>query len=173
MRRCVFFDRDGIVNRSPGAGYIEQWADFALLPEFVEMLRTARRRGYEAVGVSNQSCVAKGIMTADAVEEIHRNLARVLEEEHELKLLDILYCPHDNAECLCRKPQPGMLLEAARRHGLDLASSWMVGDQERDIEAGWRAGCRTILVSAETTPTQADFRVKDLRELTALIERVL
>jgi len=173
MKKCVFFDRDGIVNRSPGPGYVERWDDFVLQLEFVEVLRAIRERGYEAVVVSNQGGVGKGIMTREAVDGIHGNLRRVLSEEHGLKLLDILYCPHNNDGCACRKPQPGMLLEAADRHGLDLPSSWMVGDQERDVEAGRRAGCRTILVSGEAAESRADRRVKDLRELKTLLESIL
>jgi len=172
MKKCVFFDRDGIVNQSPGAGYVERWADFVLLPRFVDVLRIVRSKGYEAVIVTNQKGVARGIMTMDAVNEIHRNLRAVLQREHGLDLLDILCCPHGDGECECRKPKPGMLLEAARRHDLDLKASWMIGDQGKDIEAGRAAGCRTILVKRNADPTiQADYRVQDLDELKSLIEK--
>ena len=87
MKKCIFFDRDGIVNRAPVAGYVERWADFVLVPEFVEVLRLVRERGYEAVIVSNQRGVARGIMTAEAVDEIHRNLRDILGREHNLEVL--------------------------------------------------------------------------------------
>jgi len=74
----------------------------------------------------------------------------------------VLYCPHGEGECQCRKPLPGMLLEAARRHGIDLAASWMIGDSERDVGAGRAAGCRTILVKKGERPTLADRRVADM-----------
>lgn len=188
MKKCVFFDRDGIINRSPGADYVERWEDFKLIPEFVDVLRTVRSLGYEAVVVSNQRGVARGIMSAEAVEEIHRNMQNLLAEEYDLKLLDILYCPHDEGECECRKPKPGMLIEAAGRHDIDLKSSWMVGDQEKDIEAGKRAGCRTILVASEAETktkadlsrrsngrkgTKADVVINDLKALESLLRRVL
>ena len=169
----MFFDRDGIVNRSPGPGYVERWEDFHLLPEFVSVLRRVREMGYEGVIVTNQRGVARGITAAEVVEEIHRNLIRVLHEKHGLELLDILYCPHSEGECECRKPKPGMLIEAAKRHGIDLRSSWMVGDDEKDVEAGRRAGCRTILVGPGDRETKADFRVTGMAGLETLIEEVL
>ena len=164
--RCVFFDRDGIVNASPGTGYVERWEDFRLMPAFVDVLRQVRAAAYEAVIVSNQRGVALGRMSKETVDTIHRNLRRDLRDDYGLDVLDMLYCPHDDAaDCECRKPRPGMLLEAARRHDIDLKASWMVGDQERDIEAGRRAGCRTILVSAAPAESAADIRVTRLEAL--------
>ena len=173
MKKCVFFDRDGIVNRAPGAGYVEKWADFVLLPEFVEVLRTVKKKGYEAVIVTNQRGVARGIMTMDAVNEIHRSLRALLKRRYKLQLLDILCCPHGVDECDCRKPKPGMFLEAARRHDLDLKASWMIGDHDTDIEAGRAAGCRTILVGDGDGNIEADYRAGDLSELKLLVESVL
>jgi D-glycero-D-manno-heptose 1,7-bisphosphate phosphatase len=172
-RKCVFFDRDGIVNEPPGAGYVERWADFRLLPEFVEALRTALRHGYVAVIVTNQRGVALGRMTRETVEEIHTNLRSQLRSMHGLDVLDIFYCPHDRDECECRKPKPGMLLAAAERHGIDVASSWMVGDNEKDVEAGRAAGCRTIFVGSGNPASGADHRVSTVGALAALFEQVL
>jgi D-glycero-D-manno-heptose 1,7-bisphosphate phosphatase len=169
MRKAVFFDRDGIVNRSPGAGYVERWADFILEPSFVEVLRETLRKGYVGIVVSNQSCVARGIVDEGIIRDIHQRLQDVLTGVHGVSLTDIVYCPHDDGQCDCRKPQPGMLVKSARKHGIDLAASWMVGDQERDVEAGRRAGCRTILVRPGLEPTRADYRVKDLDALKSLI----
>ena len=173
MRKCVFFDRDGIVNESPGPGYVERWEDFKLLPAFVRVLSLAHSRGYDAVIVSNQRGVALGVVPAGEVERMHRNLRAVLRDEHGLELLDIFYCPHDKGQCVCRKPEPGMLLRAAERHGIDLAASWMVGDHEKDVEAGRRAGCRTILVGPGDGPTAADHHVDDMNALESLFRRVL
>ncbi len=170
---CVFFDRDGVVNVSPGAGYVERWEDFHLMPGFPDVLRTVRARGYRAVVVTNQRGVALGLMTRETVEGIHARLRELLAGTYGLELLDVLYCPHDRGQCACRKPQPGMLLEAARRHGLDLARSWMVGDGERDVEAGANAGCRTIRVASVGSVTRADYSVPDMSALNALLERVL
>jgi D-glycero-D-manno-heptose 1,7-bisphosphate phosphatase len=171
--KCVFFDRDGIVNEAPGDGYVERWADFRLLPEFVEALLAAQQRGYVAVIITNQRGVALGKMTLAGLEEIHANLRAQLRRRHGTDVLDILYCPHDRDECDCRKPKPGMLLTAARRHGIDLAASWMVGDNEKDVEAGRAAGCRTIRVSDEGVPTRADYRVSTVGELAPLLKLLL
>jgi len=174
MKKCVLFDRDGIVNRSPGPGYVLSWADFHIQEGFVAALRTAADRGYVAVVITNQQCVTKGLITAEALDEMHEKLRRRLRDEHGLELLDVMVCPHGDAHgCACRKPKPGMILDAAARHGIDLALSWMVGDQERDVECGRRAGCRTILVSAEAECTAADYHVNDLTELNVLLQDVL
>lgn len=171
-RRCVFFDRDGIVNRSPGDGYVERVEDFYMEPDFVRALRVVRGRGHVAVVVTNQRCIALGIVRRETVDAMHSLLREQLRIEG-LDLLDIRMCPHDRGACECRKPKPGMLLDAARIHGLDLKASWMVGDRERDIEAGRAAGCRTILVSDSAQATQADHRVTRLADLPALLESVL
>ena len=171
-RRCVFFDRDGIVNESPGEGYVERWSDFRLLPAFVKSLRVARDMGYDAVVVTNQRGVALGVMALETVEDMHRRLKESLRQDG-LELLDVRLCPHDRDQCECRKPKPGMLLQAARQHGIDLSASWMVGDQEKDIEAGRRAGCRTIRVAPAGTETVADYRADDMEALPELLARVL
>ena len=172
-RRCFFFDRDGIVNVAPGPGYVERWADFHLMPGFIPLLRAVRKRGFVAVVVTNQRGIALGRLTRATLDGIHRRLRRRLRETHGLDLLDILYCPHDNDACNCRKPKPGMLLRAARRHGLDLGQSWMVGDSASDVEAGRRAGCRTVLVGPPAPGVRPDARFKDLRALRAALPRLL
>ena len=164
-RHAVFFDRDGIVNRSPGPGYVERWEDFHLLPEFAEVLRIATGLGFAAVVVSNQRGVARGRMSAATVDDMHRRLREQLRSQGG-ELLDILYCPHEQGTCDCRKPQPGMLLRAASQYGLDLARSWMVGDAESDVEAGRRAGCRTIRVGGDG-PSLADHRARNMADLAA------
>jgi len=112
--RCVFFDRDGIVNVSPGAGrYVTRWEDFQLLPEFVETLRVVRAHGYQAVIVTNQRAVARGLVSAEEVETMHKNLREQLRKSYRLDLLDVACCPHDIGQCDCRKPAPGMLIAMA------------------------------------------------------------
>lgn len=174
QKKCVFFDRDGIVNESPGAGkYVLDWEAFRLIPEFPECLRVAHRHGYEAAIVTNQRAVALGLIRADQVEAMHQRLRELLEREYGLSLLDIVYCPHNTGECSCRKPEPGMLLAVAARHDIDLRRSWMVGDSETDVEAGRRAGCRTIRVGLSSSPSRADFRVDTLQALPARLDAIL
>ena len=173
MKKCVFFDRDGVVNKSPGPGYVECWSDFHIMSEFPGILRMVGEMGYVAVIITNQRGVARGVMSLENLEDIHLNLRKTLADNYKLKLLDILYCIHDKDECECRKPKPGMLLEAAKRHNIDLKLSWMIGDNEKDVEAGQRAGCRTILVAAGKPVTRADYTVTDMKSLELLMKRVL
>jgi D-glycero-D-manno-heptose 1,7-bisphosphate phosphatase len=164
---CVFFDRDGIVNRAPESRYVERLEDFYLHAEFVEALKIVRGKGWEAVIITNQKGVSTGKMSMEAVN--HDHLQAELRKKG-VELTDILVCTDPNDDSPRRKPNPGMLLEAAEKHGLDLAKSWMVGDQEKDVEAGRRAGCRTVFVGAGNPHTRADFRVETLAGLAAFLE---
>ncbi|TFG88234.1 MAG: HAD-IIIA family hydrolase, partial [Gemmatimonadales bacterium] len=130
-------------------------------------------RGYAAVVVTNQRGVALGRMRREDVDDIHRRMRAALRETAGLDLLDVLYCPHDRGQCDCRKPSPGMLLEAARRHGIDLRRSWMIGDSEKDVEAGAAAGCRTVRVAPAGTPTGAGWRFDDMAALRSGIAKLL
>jgi len=143
------------------------------MPEIPGILRLVYERGYEAVVVTNQRGVARGLMTLETLNTIHSNLQNLLKEKYGLGLLDIFCCVHDKDECECRKPKPGMLLEAARRHDIDLKVSWMVGDNEKDVEAGRRAGCKTILIAQDGSKSLADYVVTDMKSLESLLERVL
>lgn len=170
LRRCFFFDRDGIVNKSPGAGYVERWEDFRIEPAFPPVLKQALEAGYEAVIVTNQRGVALGRVSIKELERIHKELKSLLMRRYALRILDIEYCPHDNNQCDCRKPQPGMFERAASRHGIDLPGSWTVGDSLRDVEAGRRAGCgKTVLVSSASKSQYADFIVPDMEALRKLL----
>lgn len=173
-RKCVFFDRDGIVNKSPGHGrYVTRWQDFHLTPEFPKCLRSVLKLGYQAVMVTNQRAVARGLMNIRDLEDIHRRLQRLLVRRYNLEFLDIAYCPHNQGECSCRKPNPGMLLAMAKKHGLDLSRSWMIGDSETDVEAGQRAGCRTILVADDAAGLKADVHVPSMHALAGIIADIL
>ncbi len=175
MRRCVFFDRDGVVNRSPGPdAYVLDWSSFHLEPAFVAAASVAQARGYCLAVASNQRSVALGLITHAEVVGIHLRLTRLLRQAYGLDLLEIAFCPHDQGDqCLCRKPRPGMLLDMARRHGLDLRGSWMVGDAERDVEAGLRAGCRTIYIGHNSDESHAHHRVRDIAYLPGLLKIIL
>lgn len=171
-RPCVFFDRDGIVNRRPIKRYVETLAAFDLLPEFVDALRVVRQRGYAAVVVTNQRGVEVGCLTRATLAAIHRKLRRELRLQG-LTLDAIRVCTSLSDRHPDRKPNPGMLLKAARQLDLDVSRSWMVGDQETDVEAGRRAGCRTVLVSAEADTTAADAHLRSMAELPAWFRRRL
>jgi D-glycero-D-manno-heptose 1,7-bisphosphate phosphatase len=172
MRRpAVFLDRDGVINRTrvrdgvprPPASVQE----LEILPGVAEALRALRAQGYALVVVTNQPDVARGSVTRQSVEDIHERIRR------ELCVDVILTCFHDDSDdCDCRKPRPGLLLRAARDYDLDVASSFMVGDRWRDLEAGARAGCKTFYVDPgceERTCLAYDYRVRSLREAAAIV----
>jgi histidinol-phosphate phosphatase family protein len=173
LKPCIFFDRDGIVNESPGPGYVEKWEDFHLQPGFVAALKTAQLKGYPAVIITNQQGVAKGLYSVDELEDIHGQMRAQL-RTHGVDVLDIFYCPHFAADdCDCRKPKPGMLKDAAQKHGLDLEQSWMVGDSEKDVEAGHNAGCKTIRVCPIDEKTKAEFHVEHIDEVAFVLQEEL
>ncbi len=171
-RPCIFFDRDGIVNESPGPGYVERIEDFHLIPSFFEALRVAHQHGYAAAVVTNQRGVGLGRMTPAALDAIHVLLLAECRSRG-TPLLAIYACTATDDRDPRRKPHPGMLLEAARDHDLDLAQSWMVGDNTTDVQAGQSAGCRTILVAPHAGETVADRVVAEMAQLPALLEKLL
>ncbi|MCP5113572.1 MAG: HAD family hydrolase [bacterium] len=165
--RVVFLDRDGVLNQPiirdgkphPPAGV----ADVRLVPAVADSLNRLKQAGYLLIVVTNQPDVARGARTAASVEEIHEHLRKTL------PLDDIRVCYHDDADvCDCRKPKPGMLLDAAAKHGINLRESFLIGDRWRDIDAGAAAGCRTILINysyRERQPeTEPDATVDSLAE---------
>lgn len=172
-RPCVFFDRDGIVNQSPGPGYVNHLDDFHLLPGFAECVRAAAAKGIPAIIVTNQRGVARGLTPPGQLEAMHARIRDELARDG-LDLLDILVCTADNNAHPDRKPNPGMLLKAAERHHLDLATSWMVGDRESDVQTGLNAGvAATVLVDNGPAPTAATFRVPDMPACAALLRERL
>jgi len=165
--RAVFLDRDGVINRAfvrdgkPVPPPTLQ--ELEVLPGVPEALRDLKQHGYELLVVTNQPDVGRGKQSRQALDAMHKLLS------DRLPIDDILVCTHSDADkCDCRKPLPGMLLEAARKHNVDLAASFMVGDRWRDIEAGYNAGCKTILIDygySERPPDRVpDLRVGSLRE---------
>src|SRR5258708_40230500 len=145
MNKAVFPDRDGVINRKgPEGDYVVLWEDMKILPGVPEAIALLNRAGYQVIVVSNQRCVAKGIISITDLEALHRRLSAHLSGSG-ATLDAIYYCPHENdPPCDCRKPKPGMLLAAARDHQIDLGSSWMIGDSMADIEAGRKVGCTVL-----------------------------
>jgi D-glycero-D-manno-heptose 1,7-bisphosphate phosphatase len=185
--KAVFLDRDNTVIEDPG--YISDPKVVKLLPGVELALKSLNQCGYKLVVVTNQSGIARGLLTEQTLEMIHSELRRQLSERG-AHLDGIYYCPfHPEGtieqyakESELRKPQPGMLLLAAKELDIDLSQSWMVGDSARDIEAGQRAGCKTIRVRARadqhSTPgliddedVQADYTVRNLVDAARVILR--
>jgi histidinol-phosphate phosphatase family protein len=144
VTKGVFLDRDGVINQKPPeGGYVTCWEDFQILPGVIEGIAQLNRAGFRVIVVTNQRCIAKGLMTIVELESMHERMLEFLAQAG-ATISAIYYCPHEmEPVCRCRKPAPGMLLDAAREHGIELRASWMIGDSESDIEAGKNAGCKT------------------------------
>ncbi len=149
MTRAVFLDRDGVINRNPPEGsYVTSWEDFHILPGVVEGIALLNRAGFSVIVVTNQRCIAKGLMSVAELETMHERMTDLLARAG-ATVDATFYCPHEmETSCECRKPAPGMLLNAARLRGIELPASWMVGDSDVDVEAGRNAGCKTARLSA-------------------------
>jgi D-sedoheptulose 7-phosphate isomerase len=167
QRRAVFLDRDGVINKAilrEGKPYPpSNLSELEVASDTPAALQDLKSRGFELVVITNQPDVARGSLSRDTVESINQAL------KTSLPLDDVFVCYHiDKDNCECRKPKPGMILEAARKHSIDLSRSFMVGDRWRDIDAGHNAGCKTILLDNsynERTPAYPpDARVGSLRE---------
>jgi D-glycero-D-manno-heptose 1,7-bisphosphate phosphatase len=167
MSKAVFLDRDGVINRKPPEGqYVTRWEELHLLPDVAEVIGLLNRASFRVIVVSNQRCVAKGLITAHELESMHERMCGELAAAG-ATIVKVYYCPHEKwPACSCRKPAPGMLLKAAVEHQLDLASSWMIGDSEIDVEAGRNAGCKTARLweRIDIVDSKADMVAPSLRE---------
>jgi D-glycero-D-manno-heptose 1,7-bisphosphate phosphatase len=141
--RAVFLDRDGVLNRAvvrDGKPYPPpSLAELEIVEDAADSLARLKTLGFLLLVVTNQPDVARGTQTLGAIQAMHDVMRQTL------PLDDFLICPHDDRDaCLCRKPAPGLLLQAQQRYGIDLSRSFLVGDRWRDIDAGRAAGCRTV-----------------------------
>lgn len=147
----LFIDRDGTINTE--VDFLTRPEDLQLIPNAAEAIREANRLGIKVIVITNQSGIARGLMSEEDVHAVHRKLEKLLAERG-ARIDAIFYCPHHpdygtpqyRQECTCRKPKTGMLERAAKEFNLDLRSSFVVGDRWVDMKAGEQAGCGTILV---------------------------
>jgi D-glycero-D-manno-heptose 1,7-bisphosphate phosphatase len=174
-RKAIFLDRDGVINAAvvrngkphPPASLAE-----VVIPQEVHpALAQLKAQGYLLIVVTNQPDVARGVTKREAVEEINQFLLK------QLPLETVRVCYHDDRDaCHCRKPSPGLLLEAAEQYGIDLGRSVMIGDRWKDVEAGKRAGCKTVFLDygyLETNLSKADFTTTSLLQAARWINNIL
>jgi len=184
-RPAIFFDRDGTINLD--RGFTVRVEDLAFADHAVAALKLALERGFFPIVVTNQSGVARGYYSLDDVRRFHAHMIRALDRQGvRIDENQFYVCPHHPEEgkgeylldCSCRKPKPGLLLEAKRAHDLELSKSYMVGDRMTDVETAWNAGCRGAVllspnksnVSLGTGPAPS-FVAKDLLEAVQYIVR--
>jgi len=176
MKKGVFLDRDGVINKIIIHSNLKDkigktckdplnLEEFIILPKVKEAINNFKKNKYELIIVSNQPGLVKGFYKKEVLDEITKFI------KESLRIKYIYYCldhPLYNGDCDCRKPKPGLLLKAARELKINLNQSILIGDQETDIEAGIKAGCKTILIS-KTKNKRADFTAKNLLEASKII----
>lgn len=178
MNKAIFLDRDGVINEENG--YITKWEDFKILPQVVESIRLLKEQGFLIIVITNQSGIAKGLCTEEDVCSIHQKFNEFL-AQYSTSVDGFYFCPHHpngivkeySITCHCRKPENGMILEAAEELNIDLSSSYLIGDAERDIIAGKQSGLTTLRVmtghTIKTGETLPNFLVEDIYEATQMI----
>lgn len=141
--RAVFLDRDGVINNDTGHYYVYKPEDFILNDGIIEGLKILSEAGFKLIIVSNQGGVAKGIYTEEDIQKVHKKLLSEL-KKFSVEIDAIYYCPHHDSvsDCECRKPKPGMILNAIKEFGINPLESYLIGDSERDIVAGENAGLK-------------------------------
>lgn len=180
MHKALFLDRDGVINEE--TGYVHKIEECKFIPGVFEALQLAQKAGYKLIIITNQAGIAKQKFK----EEHHHQLMAWMKEQFAADHISIdgeYYCPHHpqavveqyRKECDCRKPQPGMILQAAQERNIDVTKSIVIGDKTSDILAGKKAGCKTILVRTgyggkdEVSSTEPDYVVDDLLAAVKLI----
>ena len=166
MQKAVFLDRDGTINKY--VGFLTKTDEFELIDGVAEAIRRINSSGYLVIVITNQPVIARGDVTADQLREIHNKMETLLGREG--AYIDaIYYCPHHpdkgfdgeipelKINCACRKPKPGMLLQAALDYNIDLKKSWMIGDGDNDVKAGKAAGCKTVKIGEPSPDSDLNF----------------
>ncbi len=180
MQRAVFLDRDGTINRE--IGYLYKIEDFEFLPGVPEAIRLLNESGYQVVVVTNQAGIARGYYRENDVDLLHDYINGELQKTG-ARIDAFYFCPHHpiagqgpyRIDCDCRKPKPGMILKASEALGIDPSRSFMIGDKNDDLLAGWRAGCSPILVKTGYGRIQSplDFEIRQADTLLSAVRDII
>jgi len=144
--KAIFLDRDGVINEE--VSHLSDPDNFVFIKESIEALKILKDLGFLLIVITNQAGIARGLFNEETLSKIHEKMKRIL-NENSIPIDDIFYCPHHpdfTGSCNCRKPKPGMIFSAREKYNIDLNESYMVGDTLGDIETGFNAKCKTILV---------------------------
>jgi D-glycero-D-manno-heptose 1,7-bisphosphate phosphatase len=156
MNKAVFIDRDGVINSDEGHYYIYRTEDFKLNPGIETALKLLQDNGFLLIVITNQGGVAKGKYTRTEVEAVHQYMVSLLKKNN-IEITDIWYCPHHESvePCQCRKPSPWMIEQAMKKHNIDPNQSFIIGDSQRDVDAGNNAGLKASFLvekNSDITP---------------------
>ncbi|MCF6312354.1 MAG: HAD-IIIA family hydrolase [Verrucomicrobiales bacterium] len=174
LRPCVFFDRDGVINLSPGPSYVLSWQEFAFTPGIISVLKWVKQQGFPIILITSQRGVGKGLMSMQDLDRIHDNMQ--LQLKSQAAHFDAIYAYTETPDCInLAKPDPQMLFAAASDLKLDLHQSLMIGDSDRDIVMGNNADLLHCIrfLSDKSPAVKADFTVSDSLELQKVLEKIL
>jgi D-glycero-D-manno-heptose 1,7-bisphosphate phosphatase len=165
MIRYLLIDRDGVINKDPGGwtphSYVTEWSLFHFIPGTLEALKILKDKGIKVIVASNQGGVNKGIYTKEQLNKVNEKMLKEIRSAGG-EVEEVNYCIHrDEDNCSCRKPKSGMLETAAKKYGIDLKSTYFIGDDKKDILAGKKAGCKTVLVLSGKSSRES---IKDWQE---------
>lgn len=139
-QKFVFVDRDGVINKDSPL-YIKSWSEFDFLPGSLDAIRLLSVNGFHVIIITNQSVINRGTVSLSGLADIHARMREAV-KAHGGDINDIFFCPHlPQDQCDCRKPQPGLILQARGKYGMDLEKTFMIGDSAKDIECALNAGC--------------------------------
>ncbi len=145
LDKVIFLDRDGVINRD-SPDYIKRWEEFEFLPGSLEALRLLTEAGFHLILITNQSIINRGMVPLEELARTHRRLRQAVAAAGG-HIFDIFFCPHrPDEDCACRKPSPGLILQARAQYGIDLGRTIMIGDSGRDIHCGRNAGCGAVIL---------------------------
>ncbi len=172
--KTIFLDRDGVINKD-SAEYIKSWDEYFFIPGSLQAMALLKENGYQIMLITNQSVINRKMVALETLSDMHDRIKQAAMDAGGF-IEDIFFCPHTPSDrCECRKPAPGMILSACKKHGLEVSETIMVGDSEKDMEAARNAGCakcilvrtgngRTTEASLEAKNRQADHVADDLME---------
>ena len=172
LDKVIFLDRDGVVNKE--TNYLYETTKFEFIDGVFEACSSFKALGYKIIIITNQSGIARGYYSNNDFKKLTEWMLEKFKDNN-IDILDVLYCPHSpNSNCLCRKPKPGLIFEAYKKFQINIKESWLIGDQETDIETARAAGINnTILVKSghpvDELNSNASFILKSIKECTLII----
>ena len=150
MTKAIFLDRDGVINQER-KDYVKKLDEFRILDKTSDAINIIKNNGFLVIIITNQSAINRKLLSVETLNKIHEKLQSYL-EKYDISFDGVYFCPHTQSEnCECRKPKPGLILQAVTDFQIDLSESYMIGDSETDIQAARNAGCKGILLKKDQT----------------------
>ena len=150
MTKAIFLDRDGVINQER-KDYVKKLDEFRILDKTSDAINIIKNNGFLVIIITNQSAINRKLLSVEILNKIHEKLQSYL-EKYDISFDGVYFCPHTQSEnCECRKPKPGLILQAVTDFQIDLSESYMIGDSETDIQAARNAGCKGILLKKDQT----------------------